>query len=93
MTVRVNGHLRYGTGRLANRCGIITWCRNHWDELVDKMGPRPGMWVGDRYALVRSFVGGFGAARNDDVLDGFQRWLSSQSLRDLQLGLAQAIAA
>jgi hypothetical protein len=31
-----------------------------------------------RYALVRSFVEGFGAARDDDVLDGFQHWLSSQ---------------
>jgi hypothetical protein len=31
-----------------------------------------------RYALVRSFVEGFGAARDDHVLDGFQQWLSSQ---------------
>jgi hypothetical protein len=37
------------------------------------------MWVGrPRYALVRSFVEGFGAARNDDVLDRFQQWLSIQ---------------
>lgn len=50
-----------------------------WDELIDQVGPRPGMWVGrGRYSLVRSFVGGFGAARDDDVLAGFQQWLSSQ---------------
>lgn len=37
------------------------------------------MYVGrNRYALVRSFVEGFGAAKDDDVLDGFQRWLSNQ---------------
>jgi len=37
------------------------------------------MWVGQaRYSLVRSFVGGFGTAKDDDVLDGFQQWLSSQ---------------
>jgi hypothetical protein len=50
-----------------------------WDELIDKVGLRPGMFVGrPRYALVRSFVEGFGAARDDDVLRGFQQWLSSQ---------------
>jgi hypothetical protein len=50
-----------------------------WDELIDSVGRRPGMFVGRaRYALVRSFVGGFGAARDDGVLDGFQRWLSGQ---------------
>jgi hypothetical protein len=50
-----------------------------WDELIDNVGPRPGMFVGRaRYALVRSFVEGFGAAQDDDVLDGFQQWLSSQ---------------
>jgi hypothetical protein len=49
-----------------------------WDELIDMVGPRPGMFVGERYSLVRSFVGGFGAARDDGVLDGFQQWLSSQ---------------
>jgi hypothetical protein len=27
---------------------------------------------------VRSFVGGFGEAKDDGVLDGFQQWLSSQ---------------
>jgi hypothetical protein len=27
---------------------------------------------------VRSFVGGFGAAKDDGVIDGFQQWLSSQ---------------
>lgn len=38
------------------------------------------MFVGQaRYALVRSFVEGFGAAKDDDVLPGFQRWLSSQT--------------
>lgn len=37
------------------------------------------MFVGrPRYALVRSFVEGFGAAKDDDVLHGFQQWLSSQ---------------
>jgi hypothetical protein len=50
-----------------------------WDELIDTVGRRPGMYMGSaRYALVRSFVEGFGAARDDDVLDGFQEWLSSQ---------------
>jgi hypothetical protein len=50
-----------------------------WDELIDNVGPRPGMFVGrPRYALVCSFVEGFGAAKNDDVLNGFQQWLSSQ---------------
>ena len=38
-----------------------------------------GMFSGRaRYALVRSFVEGFGTAREDDVLGGFQRWLGSQ---------------
>jgi hypothetical protein len=37
------------------------------------------MFVGRcRYALVRSFVEGFGAARDDGVLHGFQQWLSGQ---------------
>ena len=50
-----------------------------WDELIDNVGPRSGMFVGRaRYALVRSFVEGFGAAQDDDVLGGFQRWLSGQ---------------
>jgi hypothetical protein len=50
-----------------------------WDELIDNVGRRPGMFVGrNRYALVRSFVEGFGAAKADDVLQGFQQWLSSQ---------------
>jgi hypothetical protein len=50
-----------------------------WEELIDEVGLRPGMWVGrSRYSLVRSFVAGFGAARDDDVLNGFQQWLSSQ---------------
>ncbi len=50
-----------------------------WDELIDQVGPRSGMYVGrGRYSLVRSFVEGFGAARGDGVLDGFQRWLISQ---------------
>jgi hypothetical protein len=51
-----------------------------WHELIDEIGSHPGMWVGGRttYSLVRSFVGGFGAAQDDGVLDGFQQWLSSQ---------------
>jgi hypothetical protein len=50
-----------------------------WDELIEEVGRRPGMFVGrPRYALVRSFVEGFGAARDDDVLYGFRRWLSGQ---------------
>lgn len=37
------------------------------------------MWVGRAgYGLVRSFVEGFGAAKDEDVLLGFQRWLSGQ---------------
>jgi hypothetical protein len=35
-------------------------------------------WAVARYALVRSFVEGFGTARDDDVLGEFQQWLSSQ---------------
>ena len=54
-----------------------------WDELIDQFGRRPGMWVGrGRYSLVRSFVCGFGAARDDGVLYGFQQWLSSQPQHD-----------
>jgi hypothetical protein len=50
-----------------------------WDELIDNVGRRPGMFVGrGRYALVRSFVEGYGAARDDGVLHGFQRWLGGQ---------------
>jgi hypothetical protein len=50
-----------------------------WDELIDQVGRRPGMWVGrGRYSLVRSFVGGFGEAKDDGVLAGFQQWLTSQ---------------
>jgi hypothetical protein len=50
-----------------------------WDELIDEVGRRPGMYVGrGRYSLVRSYVEGFGAAKDDGVLPGFQRWLSSQ---------------
>jgi hypothetical protein len=50
-----------------------------WNYLIDEVGPRPGMWVGrDKYSLVRSFVQGFGTATDDDVLDGFQQWLSRQ---------------
>jgi hypothetical protein len=50
-----------------------------WDELIDKLRSRPGMYVGrPRYALVRSFIEGFGAAQDDDVLDDFRQWLASQ---------------
>jgi hypothetical protein len=50
-----------------------------WDELIDQVGRRPGMWVGrGRYSLVRSFVGGFGEAKDDGVLAGFQQWLTNQ---------------
>jgi hypothetical protein len=67
-----------------------------WDELIDTVGLRPGMWVGrPRYALVRSFVGGFGAAKDDDVLDGFQQWLSNQPQHRAidNFALAQPLAA
>jgi hypothetical protein len=37
------------------------------------------MFVGrPKYSFVRCFVEGFGAARGDEVLAGFQRWLSEQ---------------
>jgi hypothetical protein len=37
------------------------------------------MYVGrNRYSLVRSFIQGFGTAKDDGVLCGFQQWLSSQ---------------
>lgn len=68
-----------GPERLAPRERHNRVVLGSWDELIDKVGPRPGMFVGQgRYALVRSFVEGFGAARNDGVLSGFQHWLSSQ---------------
>ena len=47
--------------------------------MIDKVGRRPGMYVGrPRYIAVRGFVEGFGAARDDDVLRGFQQWLGGQ---------------
>ena len=50
-----------------------------WDELIDEVGCRPGLYVGrERYALVRSYVEGFGGAKDDGVLPGFQRWLGRQ---------------
>lgn len=50
-----------------------------WDELIDNVGRRPGMLLSrPRYALVRSFGEGFGAAKDDDVPRGFQQRLSSQ---------------
>ncbi len=49
-----------------------------WDTMIDTVGPRSGMWVGrPKYSLVRSFVEGFGAGRDDEVLAGFQRWMSA----------------
>jgi hypothetical protein len=69
--------LRVRAGRSQERHNLAVLAS--WDELIDKVGRRPGMFVGrPRYALVRSFVEGFGAAKDDDVLDGFQQWLSSQ---------------
>lgn len=50
-----------------------------WDEMIDLVAVRSGMYVGrPKYTFVRCFVEGFGAGRCDDVLDGFQRWLSEQ---------------
>jgi hypothetical protein len=47
--------------------------------MVENVGSRPGMWVGrPKYSFVRCFVEGFGASRDDSVLQGFQRWLSEQ---------------
>src|SRR5262249_20296711 len=67
------------TGWPARRCGINLAVLRSWDELIDEVGRRPGMFVGRaRYALVRSFVEGFGAAKDDDVLRGFQEGLSGQ---------------
>lgn len=40
-----------------------------------------------RYALVRTFVEGFGAARGDDVLSGFQHWISAQPHRQAMRNL------
>jgi hypothetical protein len=66
-----------GLGRSQERHNLAVL--GSWDELIDNVGPRPGMFVGrPRYALVRSFVEGFGAAKDDDVLHGFQLWLTSQ---------------
>lgn len=65
----------YGLLRLRHNRAVL----GSWDELIDNVGPRAGMFVGQaKYALVRSFVEGFGAARDDGVLRGFQHWLSSQ---------------
>ena len=50
-----------------------------WEEMINEVGRRPGMWVGrERYSLIRSFVEGFSAARDDDYLAGFQHWISAQ---------------
>jgi hypothetical protein len=50
-----------------------------WDEMIDAVAPRSGLWVGrPKYCLVRSFVCGFATGRDDDVLGNFQRWLSGQ---------------
>jgi hypothetical protein len=50
-----------------------------WDEMIDAVAPRSGMWVGRaKYSFVRCFVEGFGVGRGDDVLGSFQRWLSEQ---------------
>jgi hypothetical protein len=50
-----------------------------WDEMIDAVALRSGMFVGRaKYSFVRCFVEGFGVGRGDDVLDGFQRWLSEQ---------------
>src|SRR5215813_8583838 len=50
-----------------------------WDEMIDIVGRRPGMWVGRaKYSFVRCFVEGFGAARGDDVLRAFREWLAKQ---------------
>lgn len=74
-------------GRWMVQCpGRVRWQGRHnravlgsWDELVDNVGRWPGMFAGrPRYALVRSFVEGFGAARDDGVLPGFEQWLSVQ---------------
>ena len=50
-----------------------------WDEMIDAVAPRTGMYVGRaKYSFVRCFVEGFGVGRCDDVLDSFQRWLIEQ---------------
>lgn len=36
------------------------------------------MFAGNRYSVVRGFVGGFGIAQADGVLSGLQQWLASQ---------------
>jgi hypothetical protein len=50
-----------------------------WDEMINAIAPRSGMYVGRaKYSFVRCYVQGFAAGRGDDVLDSFQRWLSEQ---------------
>jgi hypothetical protein len=50
-----------------------------WDELIERVGHAPGMFVGrPKYSLVRSFVAGFGAGRGDQFLSVFHYWLSDQ---------------
>lgn len=50
-----------------------------WDEMIDAVATRSGMFVGrPKYSFVRCFVQGFGTGRGDDVLEGFQRWLSEE---------------
>jgi hypothetical protein len=69
--------LRAQAARLQERHNLAVL--ESWDELIDNLGRRPGMFVcRPRYSLVRSFVEGFGAAKDDDVLHGFQQWLSTQ---------------
>jgi hypothetical protein len=50
-----------------------------WDEMIDAVAPRSGMWVGrPKYSFVRCFVQGFDVGRGEDVMAGFERWLSEQ---------------
>ena len=47
--------------------------------MIDAVAARSGMFVGQpKYSRVWCFVQGYGFARDDDVLGGFQRWLSEQ---------------
>jgi hypothetical protein len=48
-------------------------------QMIDEVAPRSGIFVGrPRYSFARCFVEGFGFCRDDDVPDGFRRWLSEQ---------------
>lgn len=77
MTNHVSSQVsEFGEGRCPGHTDVVI---ESWDELIEKVGLRPGMWVGrPTFVRVASFIDGFDAARGDEVLSGFRRWLADQ---------------